>query len=233
MGSMQQELPIPLGAEDRTFDNLSTKSQFSHGLADAQAGSLVHCRVAHDSSFSHLAAPGLELRLDENHHLPVVLEQRRQRRENQRNRDEADVANGQIHFLADFLEAQVTGVDAFAEDDARVGAQLPVDLARADVDGMDASGAVLKETIGEAASGCADVETDLAGDVDGEVFQRSFEFQAAAANVRRPAGDFEAAIQRDGLAGLGAFLTLNEDGAGQDEGAGLFARFGQPRSTRS
>ncbi len=34
------------------------------------------------------------------------------------------------------LEAQVARVDAFVHDDARIGAQFPVELAGADIDGM-------------------------------------------------------------------------------------------------
>ena len=58
------------------------------------------------------------------------------------------------------MRYQVTGVGAFAHDDARVGAQAPVQLAVAHVHGVDAPGASLQEAIGEATSGGADVEGD-------------------------------------------------------------------------
>ena len=49
-------------------------------------------------------------------------------------------------------------VDAFADDDARIGAQPPVELAAADVERDDAGGAALQQDVGEAAGRRADVE---------------------------------------------------------------------------
>jgi Mg-chelatase subunit ChlI len=42
---------------------------------------------------------------------------------------------------------------------------------------------VLQQTIGEAAGGSADIETDLARDVDVPVFERALQFEAAPADV--------------------------------------------------
>ena len=42
--------------------------------------------------------------------------------------------------LADVLELELARVDAFVQHHARVGAQFPIELAGADIDGMDAHG---------------------------------------------------------------------------------------------
>ena len=52
----------------------------------------------------------------------------------------------------------VPRVDAFEDDDARVAAQPPVELAVADVERDDACGAALQQDVGEAAGRRADVE---------------------------------------------------------------------------
>jgi len=48
------------------------------------------------------------------------------------------------------------------KDDARVVAQPPVELAAADVDGVDAQGAARQQDLGESAGRGADVEADPA-----------------------------------------------------------------------
>ena len=109
------------------------------------------------------------------------------------------------------------------EDDAGVGAEFPVDLSGAGIDSVDAEGAVLEETIGEAAGGSADVETDFAGGIDMEVGESGFEFEAAAADVFEGFGDFDARGFGDGVAGFMGFLAVHGDFAGEDEGLGFFA----------
>ena len=55
---------------------------------------------------------------------------------------------------------QVAGVGLFVDHDARVGAELPGELAVADIDGMDVGGAVGEQDVGEASGGGADVQAD-------------------------------------------------------------------------
>jgi len=110
---------------------------------------------------------------------------------------------------------------------ARVGAQFPIDLAGADIDGMDPRGSGLEQNVGESAGGGADIEADPAGDIDGEVGERASQFEAAAADVGRAREDLDAAVVGDGLAGLGGFLAVEEHLAGHDEGLGFFAGFSE------
>ncbi len=109
------------------------------------------------------------------------------------------------------LEPQLARVDAFVQHDARVGAQLPGELAGADIHGMDARGAGLQQGVGEAAGGGADIEADQAGDVDGEVPERAGQFEAAAADVGRPREHFHGGIGSHRLAGLGGLLAVDAE----------------------
>ena len=63
-------------------------------------------------------------------------------------------------------ERQVARVEALDDDDARVVAELPVQLAVADVERDDARGAALQQHVGEAAGGCADVEALASANLD-------------------------------------------------------------------
>ena len=87
---------------------------------------------------------------------------------------------------------EFAGIDAFVQADARISAQRPGELTGADIDGMHARGTGLQEGVGEAAGGRADIDADLAGDVDGEMLQGAGEFEAAAAHVGRPREHFDA-----------------------------------------
>ena len=70
------------------------------------------------------------------------------------------------------------------DDDARIVAQGPVDLAVADVERDDADGAALEQDVGEAAGGGADVERLASVHGDGKRIERVRELEAAAADVR-------------------------------------------------
>ena len=75
-------------------------------------------------------------------------------------------------------------VDAFADDDARIAAQPPVELPAADVERDDAGGAAPQQDVGEAAGRCADVERAASARIDGERIERARELHAAAPDVR-------------------------------------------------
>ena len=72
-------------------------------------------------------------------------------------------------------------VDPFADEDARVGAQPPIELAVADVERDDAGRAALEQHVGEAAGRRADVERAAPVRVDAERVERVRELDAAAA----------------------------------------------------
>ncbi len=78
---------------------------------------------------------------------------------------------------------QRTSVHAFADDDARIVAEPPVELIVADVERDDALGAAPEQHVGEAAGGRADVERAATAWIDGERIERVRELHAAAADV--------------------------------------------------
>ena len=75
---------------------------------------------------------------------------------------------------------QLAGVDAFVHHDARIGAQLPVELAGADIHGVHARRARLQQAVGEAAGGGADIQADFARR------RRCAKWRSAAASLSPP-----------------------------------------------
>ena len=110
------------------------------------AGGLVQRGIAHDAALADLALAHFELRFDQYNHLPAGLEQRRR-------------CAGRISVTEMKLTSQTTrstgspmssNVSSRAlmpscSDHARIGAQLPIELARADIDGMHARRAGLQQ----------------------------------------------------------------------------------------
>ena len=78
---------------------------------------------------------------------------------------------------------QVARVDALAADDARVGGELRVELAVADVDGEDLDRAAFEQHLGEAAGRGADVERHEALRRIAEAVERGDHLEAAARDV--------------------------------------------------
>lgn len=180
-------------------------------------------RVANDSAFADGVASSFELGFDEDYHFAVRFEEREQGWEDQGDGDKAHVADDEVEGLGDAGGGEVAGVGVFEEDDAEVGAELPIDLAGAGVDGVDAGGSVLEETVGESARGGADVGADAVLDGDVEVGDGGGELDASTADVWGAGEEFDPGGVRVGVAGLGGFLAVGKDGAGEDEGAGFLA----------
>ena len=94
--------------------------------------------------------------------------------------DEARVAHQGADALADPVRGQVAGVDALVQHHARVVAQLPGELATADIDRMDARRPAMQQHVGEPAGGGPDVEADAPGRREREMIERMGELDAAA-----------------------------------------------------
>ena len=125
--------------------------------------------------------------------------------------------------FGDIGRLEVAGVEAFAKDDAGMGAEFPIHLVGADVEGVDEAGAALEEAIGEAAGGGADVEADFIVDVDFPVVEGSFDFQATAADEAGLGEELHFCIFGDFAAGFVGLLAIEENLAGEDEGFRFFA----------
>ena len=122
---------------------------------------------------------------------------------------------------------EVARVHLLLDDHARIVAQFPIELAGADIDGVDARRAALQQAIGEAAGGGADVEADLARDIDREMIERGFQLESAAADVARLREQFDLARRVDVRAGLVGLLPVDQHLAGQDQRLRFLARFGE------
>jgi hypothetical protein len=116
------------------------------------------------------------------------------------------------------------------DDNARIPAQFPVELAFANIDGMHARGVTLEQTIREAARRCAEVGTNEAGARDGERVECGFELVAAAACVFLCSLDDEHSVFRDQVAGLMGELPVNADCSRENESLRFLAAFRQTAS---
>ena len=80
------------------------------------------------------------------------------------------------------MRAKLSGI-AFYPQDAGILTQFPGDLIHGNVNGVDASCAMLQQTVGESASGRSDVEAYFAGWIDAKIAQSSFKFESAATGI--------------------------------------------------
>src|SRR6516165_1477673 len=94
--------------------------------------------VAHDAALSDQRGAGFELRLDERHQLGVLSGERERRRQYRREPDKARIAGDDVDRLGNVGAGQVTRVQPFENDDSRILAQFPGELAMTDIDGVDA-----------------------------------------------------------------------------------------------
>jgi hypothetical protein len=96
------------------------------------------------------------------------------------------------------------------------------------VDGVDAGGALLEETVGETAGGRTDIESYAALGVDAKIVESAFELETATADVFLEAGmDFDAGSGANALAGFVGFFAVDLDFTGQNHGLRFLARVGE------
>src|SRR5207244_13261675 len=98
--------------------------------------------VAHHPAFADTLATGLELRLDERDEFGALSSECERRRQHRCEADEARIASDDIDVLGNVLAGQVARLQPFVDNDARVLAELPRELAVPDIDGVDALGAL-------------------------------------------------------------------------------------------
>src|SRR5437867_3997083 len=142
----------------------------------------VEFRVADNASGADFAAAKLELGLDEHQQIRAGGQEQRKRGKNQRRGDEGHIHRREVRALRDPLGLQVARIRLFKHGDARVAAQLPVELVRADVHCEDARGAALEQAIREPARRSANVECGLPLRVHAEEVQRLVKLQPRPAH---------------------------------------------------
>jgi hypothetical protein len=119
----------------------------------------------------------------------------------------------------------MAGVGFFHDDNAAVVPELPGELAPANVHGKNLRRAVLQQTIGESAGGCAQVERRQSGDIQLKVEQGMFQFVAATADVFFARDQGELVIGFDGVTRFVRGLVVDADLAGKNGAFGAFAAF--------
>src|SRR5271165_4333172 len=78
MGRIEKKLPVAFSAQNRTWDQAGLESERFYRCLYAAARKLMQFRFPHDSPFTHLATFQLKLRLDEDDHLAILIQQARQ-----------------------------------------------------------------------------------------------------------------------------------------------------------
>jgi hypothetical protein len=114
-------------------------------------------------------------------------------------------------------------VGPFHDDDARVLAEFPRDLAPANVHREDPGRAVLEQAIGEAAGGSAEVNGRQPARIELEMAQTVFELESPAADIAFRDGQGQFVLRFYRIAGLPGGLAPVEDLAGQNGPLRLFA----------
>src|SRR5260370_13164537 len=92
MSGIQKKLPVALGAQNRTGDDLGPEAQTFCCFRNALAGCGVQFRIPDNSPFPNLMPFQLELRLYQNYHFSLTGKQDRQRGEDHCDGDEAHIA---------------------------------------------------------------------------------------------------------------------------------------------
>ena len=120
------------------------------------------------------------------------------------------------------------------DDDARVLAQFPGELAATDIDRVHQRGAVRQQHVGKAAGRGADIERRRAGDLDREMVERESQLDAAA---RYPgmiaAGNGQLGILGNAVPGLSMRLPAADTRPAMISACAFARLSARPRSTSS
>src|SRR5207253_2065711 len=138
---------------------------------------------AHDPAPADLGPARFELRFHEDDDRASFHDEGRDGGQDEPRRDEGDVDGGETDRLGHVVARERSRVDSLAQDHARIVAELRLELAVSDVDGVHLRGAELEQAVGEAAGRSSDVETDETARVQAERFEPRRELDAAAGDV--------------------------------------------------
>ena len=103
-------------------------------------------------------------------------------------------------------------------DDARILAEAPIELALPDIDRVDPSRAALQVNVGEPAGRRADIDGDRPGDVEPERIESARQLVAPARDVLRAGIDRNVRILCHGRGRPVGAATIDPHRARQDEG---------------
>lgn len=182
-----EELGVAVGALDGGGDEAFPDDVGLVGdeAFDACAGFLMAGGIAHDAAGADLFAAEFKLWFDEHESGTAELERFERGRENEGERDEGDIGHDDVHGLGEVLGFHVADVEIFSGDDSGVAAEFPDQLIGADIVGIDAARAVLKQAVGKAAGGRPDIESNGVFYRKLKGFERTFELEPTTADVAR------------------------------------------------
>lgn len=197
------------------------------GGADAVDGEAMESGIADNAAAADGGAIEFELRLDEQDKLGARISEGDESGYHFCEADEGEIGGDELDRFRQIGGDEMACV-FFDGDDARVLAELPGELARGDVDGIDARGAAPEQAIRESASGAADVEANEPCGIDGKIVESAGEFFASAAGKGERVGDeIDGGVNGDEGAGFGCGLARDADAGGEDQGLGALAGFGE------
>ncbi len=225
-----QEFTVSLGSLDRAVGEAHhpPPGQTVEPGRDAFADFVMQFGVAHDAAPADAPLADLELRFDQGNQAGVRRGEAQRRRQNGLQPDKTGVAHDKIDRLGNVFPGQMARVGFFKYDDAIVLAQLPGQLSAPDIDRINLMCAARQGHIGKPAARRADIETDQAGWIDGEMIERAFQLEPAARDPGMGlAANFDRGFDIDGNAGFVEAALAAEHHAGQDQRLRLGPVFGK------
>src|SRR5262245_42596497 len=222
MDEMEEELAVSLRSEQpRVYDADHAAAPVPSRLRQLAQHPRVNVEVTDDAAL-RFGAAGLELRLDEDQRTPAGRGDGQRGRQREPERDEGHVARDQVRGI--WQRTWLAYVRALDHHDPGVVPQPRMELAVAHVERDHVRGAVLQQTVGEAACRRADVESARSRDVDVEVRQRVLELLAATGDIAGRLLDDELCA----LVDLLARLLVSPHAAREHERLRLRAAVGEP-----
>src|SRR5215813_6286758 len=217
-GHVQEKLAVALRAAERRCRDSEDVPTAQHRVASETGHDLsMERRLAHHAPFADQVLTHFELRLDQRHRLAARREDVENGRKHLLQRDERDVHDGKGRLVTEDPRVEGARVRLLHDDDPRVAPQAGVQLPGAHIDGIHARGPALEETIGETAGGRANVEADLADDVDVEVIKGVGQLLTGATDKGRSPSQLHLGLGRDQGAGFVDSLPVHEYIAGHDQ----------------
>ena len=137
-----------------------------------------------DSAGAHLMGQGLELRFDQTDRVGARAKQTRCRGQDASERVEGDVRHEQVDRLGNQRRRQLSSVRALERHHAIISLEAVIEQPITHVDGVHASSAALKKTVGEPAGARAEVEAHPTLGIEAEGRQAAIELEPASARVR-------------------------------------------------
>ena len=180
--------------------------------------------VPHHALLAHLVLAGLELGLDEADHLPPLPQHPGDSGQDELQGYEAHVHAGEIRLLRHLVMGEIPGVGPLQAHHPAVAPEAPGQLAVAHVHGVDLFRSVLEHTVGEAASGGADVHADPVFQVDGPEGHGLLQLEAAPADIAEGVPpDLHGGVLRHRGAGFVNALAVDEHRPAHNGRLGLLA----------